>query len=136
MTTTVVLLCATVSCVNDTTSSSKNYYNEFIAENNIMAVANGEVVKSYSKENDQVIYNDDRTLFMLSDMNYTTQYTLTVSGEIVLDNVVTINYKSNIGESLSSGSCAMTVVKADEDDSRYWLWDSEGNIGFIVDFSF
>ncbi len=133
-----IALFSTVACVEDgtNTTGTQNHYDTFIAESEIMVFVDGTVVKSYDKSQDQVIYNDAGTLFMLSDMNYTSQFTITIGGELTLDNSIVINYKSNISDDLASGSLTMSVVKVDEDDSRYWLWSNDSSIGFIIDLDF
>lgn len=137
-----MLLCNVVACNTDDTTSEGDVntdaspYEQFITESEILVWADGTVLKSYDKSEDQVVYNDTKTIFMLTNGDYSSQITLTISGSYTLDGTVTVNYTSNISDTVKSGSSKMTIVKVDETDDRYWLWNSDTSIGFIVDFEF
>ncbi|MFI3332990.1 MAG: hypothetical protein SNI51_01915 [Rikenellaceae bacterium] len=138
-----ILLCCVSACASDDTTDnevkpdpSSTEYDQFIAKSDVSVWADGSILKSYDKSTDQVVYNDNKTIFMLTNDDYSSQFTLTISGSYTLDGTVTVNYTSNISDSIKSGSSKMTVAKIDENDGKYWLWNSDTNIGFIVDFEY
>lgn len=133
------LLWSVASCINtngidDNGTSEADLRAMLLEETELMALFPDGTSKKYDKTTEQVVYNSGKTLYMVSTMDYSTQYTLTFSGDLLLDGEVVVNYKSNNIEEIESGTANMSVLKIDTTDKRYWLWDSELCIGFIVDF--
>lgn len=88
-------------------------------------------------ETDQVVYSEDRTVYMVSDMEYTNSYTLKIDGKLEKDAVVEVDYTVvgiNVGDVDESGSVSMKVVKVDSSNESVWLWDSESFMGFVLHF--
>ncbi|MFI3315955.1 MAG: hypothetical protein SNF93_00060 [Rikenellaceae bacterium] len=132
----ITLLC---SCIEDSTngqSTAELYKSAFLSESEIGIIAEGTRIKSFDEKSEQIVFDDDKSMFMISNMDYSVHYTLEFEGELLLDNSLNTLYSSSGIDGIGSGTSSVTVVKIDTSDNRYWLWDSALCIGFIVDFSF
>ncbi|MFI3332055.1 MAG: hypothetical protein SNI51_01040 [Rikenellaceae bacterium] len=86
-------------------------------------------------ETDQIAYADDRSVYMVSNMDCTQNYTLNIDGELEAEQKVMVEYTSMGYDAIEeSGSSEMYVAKVDDQANMVWLWDSENMIGFIMHF--
>lgn len=86
-------------------------------------------------ENDQITFAEDRSIYMVSDMDYTKSYTLNIDGELSLNSLVTVAYTSVGIEKLPTSEVVeMEVLKVDEVANLVWLWDDKNSVGFLMEF--
>ncbi len=88
------------------------------------------------QETDQITYSEDRTIYMVSDMEYTKSYTLDIEGELLQDATVNIFYSSIglDGKLDAQGDMTMEVLKTDDANEKAWLWSDSKKLGFILYF--
>ncbi len=131
------LLAFATSCVDAGESlgeKSARISEKLLGETQLLAMVGDTTYKLFDKTTEQVTYNSTKTLYMVSTLDSSTHYTLTLSGALLLDNKISVEYEANNIKGLESGSTTMEVLKIDSKDQRYWLWSSELLIGFILDF--
>ncbi len=140
----IAAICAVVgiiafSCESANTTDeaeTKSYDSSaFLYHSLIGAVVDGSMVKSYDQTTDQIAYDENQTIYTLTNNDYTTHFTLGITGDIYLENSITVKYTSDGISGLSSGEVTMEVIKVDSISGRYWLWSSSTGVGFIIDFT-
>ncbi len=133
----IVLLSTAVACDNSGSALTPEQVAEnmckSLMEQTEICVMTSDNTLVFDKTSEQIVYNSSRSLYMVSNMDNSTHYTLNIDGMILLNNIINVTYTSNNIEGLGSGTLSMTIVNIDSADKRYWLWDSESLIGFVVD---
>ncbi len=126
------------SCTQTDEAKEKiaQYRSLFLTQTEQGVSISGVTVKSFDEQTDQVIYNDLRSIYVMTNMDYSAHYTLAITGEIALNSSVTVNLATAGISGLSGGTYSMSVIQTDENDQRYWLWDSSAGVGIVVDFEF
>lgn len=89
----------------------------------------------FDKESEQITYTEGKDIYMVSNYEYTKQYTLNIDGKLNLKEVVAVSYTSAGYELDESGELSMEVVKMSDDSSMVWLWNEEAKKGFILKFN-
>ncbi|MFI3323547.1 MAG: hypothetical protein SNI45_02550 [Rikenellaceae bacterium] len=132
----VAIILGSIACTNDSTDSKAKYRSSFLDSSEIGAYVKGVAVKSYNAETDQVIYDDSRSMYMISDMNCTDYYSLSFSGSFIIDFTVFVTCQTTgVNGLINDNQYIMTVVQAEDSDKIYWLWDSDTSTGFVVNFT-
>lgn len=86
-------------------------------------------------ESDQITYSEDRSIYMVSDMEYTQSYTLQIEGDLTLNSTLQVEYISvGISDLEESASIEMEVVNVDASNQTVWLWNEDSTLGFILLF--
>ncbi len=134
----VAIMLGSVSCSQTDEAAEKRAEQRkaFLLETTQGAWVNGLAVKTFNEETDQVIYNTQQTIFSITNMDYTNNFTLAITGDLTLNNKITVNCSTAGIEGLEGKSYNMTVAQIDEEEMQYWLWDNSSSNGFMVDFSF
>ncbi len=94
----------------------------------------GEVITSFDKISEQISYLEDRSNYMVSDINNTRHYTLYISGDLLLNSKINILCVTSGIEGLEEFSSEMTVEKIDSSNGLIWIWSSEKMSGFVLKF--
>ncbi len=116
-------------------AQSQEEYDNFISQTEIGVVCNGRMVKRFDCERDQIVYDDNKTMFVISNGDYSQHVTLNFDGDIYLNNLLNVDCASNGISGINNGKFEVKVAKISSRDQRYWLWSSELGVGYIVDFS-
>ncbi len=77
-----------------------------------------------------MVYTNDLSQYCITNTDYTEQVTISIDGELSLNNKVSVTYTSSGIESLSSGSYTMEIIKVDGES--YYLWESSSRTGILV----
>ncbi len=132
----VAIILGSIACTNDDSENKAKYRSSFLDSNEVGAYVKGKAVKSFNAETDQVVYNDSRSMFMISDMNYTNQYTLTFDGSFIIDFTIFVTCQTTgVDGLINDKQYVMSVVQAEDSEKTYWLWDSDTSTGFVVNFT-
>ncbi len=118
-------------------SSEENSINSslFLEQSEIGIFSEGKMIKEFDKSSEQIVFDDDRSIYIVSNMDYTAQYTITIEGGIYLDNSLIVYLTANGLSGVEDIKASVKVLKVDSTDQRYWLWDSDLSVGLILDFS-
>ncbi len=131
------------ACTNSPDSGSSSTENEETADNSTLFLGQTEIglvsgdtmIKEFDEQSEQIVFDDSRSIYVVSNVDYTAQYTITIEGGIYLDNLLTITLEATGLSGIENIEASVRVVKVNSSDQRYWLWDSDLDIGFILDFS-
>ncbi len=131
-----LVLLSSLSCAQDSTEvdTEPQCRESFLALTNASISLDGVVVRDFNKSDDQIITNETNSLYSISNYAYTNYVTASLSGTLALDSTMTISYKSVGVDGLDSGNYVMTVIKVDDEESCYWLWNSDSRLGFLLKF--
>lgn len=126
------------SCVDvnvENNEQNDELLDSFLSENEIGMIVEGQRVKSYDKLTEQIVFDDDKTIYSISNVSYTTHLTLSIEGDLILGNSVIVNYFSNNINDIDSGTISAKVVNIDSSTKCYWLWDSDLTTGIIIQYN-
>ncbi len=131
-----ISLLGALSCAKDSTEVNLEPENRasFLTQTTAGVSLEGVVVRQFDKSSDQIITNETSTLYSISNYAYTNYVTASLSGTLALDSTVTISYRAVGVDGLDSGNYVMTVIKVDDEESCYWLWNSDSRLGFLLKF--
>lgn len=107
----------------------------FLNQSEIGIVSGNKMIKEFNKQSEQIIFDKNKNIYVVSNIDYTAQYTITIEGGIYLDNSLTVKLEATGLSGVENIEASVKVVKVDSSDQRYWLWDNDLEIGFILDFS-
>ena len=99
---------------------------------NTNIVQNGEIIKSFAPETDQIIYTDDRLTYIIADINFEKMYTIKLDRKPMLYESIQVHLSGNQETKLDDMQFHMQVVKL-TDDSVY-LWSDAKNTGVVINF--
>lgn len=131
----IVISTSITACKKDNIEDSieHNYRIKLEAESGIVVHIDGVEVHKFDVTLDQVVYKADRLSYMVTNLDQTKYYLLTLDTPPTLGEVVAVKFKSVGIEGVENKLYTMTVIK--ESSDKLWLWDSGTLIGFVVDFS-
>ncbi len=109
---------------------------EFVASGSTASLYANGLSFAVDAENDQIAYSEDRTIYMVADMEFTLSYTLDIEGDLLLESTVDIYYSSVGYDGIleEQGSLSMIVANIDSLGNTVWLWSDDQEIGFILYF--
>lgn len=107
----------------------------FLSQTEIGIVSGSKMVKEFNKQSEQIIFDKNKSIYVVSNIDYTAQYTITIEGGIYLDNSLTVKLEATGLSGVENVEASVKVVKVDSSDQRYWLWNNDLEVGFILDFS-
>lgn len=125
---------ATTSCVKELSPIEiVNESDLFLHTNDISIFMEGVVAYKFDPSKHQIAFTEDRSSYMVTNMEQTEYYSLTITSALVLNQkVMVINNVSGIGY-IDPNGYTMRILKVVGD--KYWLWDEQAQVGLIIDYN-
>ncbi len=135
----VCMIVGVTSCTQTSSEDVSKNYKEALLQNDSAAVScEGFNITAFDPKTDQITYDGGKTSYMVTNIDYTKQYTLTIKGDVELDEEVTVSCRSNglseLATAVGTTPITMEVIDRDETSGMVWLWSSEKNLGFALKF--
>lgn len=105
---------------------------EFLAQSKVGLYDDGATLSVYSEENEQIAYSEDRSEYMVADLEGKKYYELAISGALLEGNDVTVSAKLGGYGDFEIAGDEMTVLRTQ--DELVWIWDSEKCQGAVLYF--
>lgn len=128
----LVISIVITSCKKDPFDPNENKRLLFETVNSVSIYVDGAVAYEFDLKKHQVVYTMDKKMYMITNLQQTECYTLTISSTPVLNSIVNVTQNIVGIASLSPNTYTMQVIKVQ--GGKFWLWDNEIAVGFVLDF--
>ena len=91
----------------------------------------GAVIYEFDEQRHQIVYTQDKRMYMVTNMEQTEFYSLTTQTTPRLFVTINVKLKSVGIEALKPAIYTMVMVQ--QRDNKIWLWDDKTHIGFVLD---
>ena len=127
----LIVFIGIASCEKAPTILFNDEITSFKLTNNASIHMNGDIVYEFDDERHQVVYTSDSKMYMVTNMEQTEFYSLTMTSTPRLYVTANVKVKSVGIDSVKPAVYTMEVIQ--KSDDKIWLWDEKSSVGFVLD---